>query len=361
MKWIQVTIVTLIAVITVVLVGSVVRDRNALVEDRHGAETGVAPGTAASPESVNTSETVFRKASPSVVVVKIFNSGDKRMTGLGSGVVVAPFAVATNRHVVEAGGEIRVFDQGRSYAATVLHADREYDLCTLSVPGLPAPPADLASVGTIRAGQRVYAIGAPKGLELSISDGLVSAVRPYGEFPLIQTNAPISKGSSGGGLFDTDGRLVGITTASAIDGQNINFALAADLVPLLPSRSADIGTLDPIVPVKRADEIANKELLAQLREGRQAIAASETELKTMAGEIDRHTTAMNELRQSMDGFIPSGNMKAYNDMVPQFNRMNNDRNELVKRFEQKRQTHSALIEQHNRTAERYNDQGRLQP
>ena len=152
MKWFQVTIVTLIAVITVVLVGRVVRDRNALVEDRHGAETGVAPGTAASPgaiagtaaspESVNTSEAVFRKASPSVVVVKIFTGDDKRLTELGSGVVVGPGTVATNRHVVEAGGEIRVFDQGRSYAATVLHADREYDLCTLSVPGLTAPAAD---------------------------------------------------------------------------------------------------------------------------------------------------------------------------------------------------------------------------
>lgn len=129
----------------------------------------------------------------------------------------------------------------------------------------------------------------PRGLELSVSDGLVSSVRPYGAFPLIQTNAPISKGSSGGGLFDTDGRLVGITTSSAIDGQNINFALVADLITQLPARTADIKTLKPIVPVQRADEINHKALLDVLQERKQVIAVSEAELKVMGEEIDRHT------------------------------------------------------------------------
>jgi len=385
-SFILTAIIASIAVIAGVLVMNVARDRKALLEPPPETVTGKeigtfgpvvdagrgpAPdsppplgeiaGTAAPPETVNTSEAVFRKASPSVVTVEIFNGDDKRLSKLGSGVVIRPGTVATNRHVVESGGEIRVIDQGRAYAATVMHADREYDLCTLSVPGLTAPAADMASVRTIRVGQRVYAIGAPKGLELSISDGLVSGVRPYGEFPLIQTNASISKGSSGGGLFDTDGRLVGITTASAIDGQNINFALVTDLFSQLPARSADIRTLNPIVPVKRSDEIKNKALLASLQEAKQAIVACEADLRAMADEINRYTLAMNELKESLNGFISSGNVKAYNDMVPQFNRMNSDRNELVNRFEQKRQAHAALIEQHNRTAERYSDQSRLQP
>jgi len=320
-----------------------------------------AAGSAAPPETAGTSEEVLRKTYPSVVTVKVFGGEDRRLTTFGSGVVVGPGTVATNRHVVESGGELRVSHQGRDYAATVLHADREYDLCSLSAPGLPAPPADMASVDTVRAGQRVYAIGAPRGLELSISDGLVSAVRPYGEFPLIQTNAAISKGSSGGGLFDTGGRLVGITTASAIDGQNINFALPADLVRRLPERSADIRTLDPIVPVRRAEEVNDKALIDELHESRRAIAESESELKAMVEELNRQTSAMNELRRAMNGFAAASDAKSYNELVPRYNEMNGTRNELVNRLEEKQRAHLALVERYNRAAERRSDRGRMRP
>ncbi len=381
-------IVAAIAAAAFAFVWIVARDRGTLVEARRGPGPGMTAGTAAPdvpayagpepspappfpagapaeavapPETAGTSEEVFRIASPSVVTVKVFGGEDRRLTTFGSGVVVGPGTVATNRHVVESGGELRVSHQGRDYAATVLHADREYDLCSLSAPGLPAPPADTASVGTVRAGQRVYAIGAPRGLELSISDGLVSAVRPYGEFPLIQTNAAISKGSSGGGLFDTGGRLVGITTASAIDGQNINFALPADLVRRLPERSADIRTLDPIVPVRRAEEVNDKALIDELHESRRAIAESESELKAMVEELNRQTSAMNELRRAMNGFAAASDAKSYNELVPRYNEMNGTRNELVNRLEEKQRAHLALVERYNRAAERRSDRGRMRP
>jgi len=373
-------IALLIVIMTVVFFRDVFRDRRVLEQARHEAERnmhpetynpGVGPapvypplgaiaGTTAAPETIKTSEIVFKKASPSVVTVKIFSGADKRLLVQGSGVVVGPGTVVTNRHVVESGGEIRVIDHGQAYPASVMYSDKEYDLCALGVPSLPAPQVDIASVQTIRVGQRVYAIGAPSGLELTISDGLVSSVRPYGAFPVIQTNASISKGSSGGGLFDTDGRLVGITTFSAIDGQNINFALVADLISQLPARSADIGTLKPIVPVKRADEINNKAILDALQERKQAIVESEAELKVMGEEINRYTFTLSELKRSMDGFRSSRNANAFNEMVPRYNQITSLRNELTNRYEEKRQVHVALIEQHNQMAEQYRNQSRLQ-
>ena len=373
-------IALLIVIMTVVFFRDVIRDRRDLEQARHEAERnmhpetynpGVGPapvypplgaiaGTTAAPETINTSERVFKKASPSVVTVKIFSGADKRLLVQGSGVVVGPGTVVTNRHVVDSGGEIRVIDHGQAYPASVMYSDKEYDLCALGVPSLPAPQVDIASVQTIRVGQRVYAIGAPSGLELTISDGLVSSVRPYGAFPVIQTNASISKGSSGGGLFDTDGRLVGITTFSAIDGQNINFALVADLISQLPARSADIGTLKPIVPVKRADEINNKAILDALQERKQAIVVSEAELKVMGEEINRYTYTLSELKRSMDGFRSSRNANAFNEMVPRYNQITSLRNELANRYEQKRQVHVALIEQYNQMAEQYRNQSRLQ-
>ncbi|MFA6148409.1 MAG: serine protease [bacterium] len=381
----QGAILAIIMIVAAVFFRDVIRDRKVLEQSgrnaddtaRHdsigagaggdpGVTSGPSPplgaisGRTASPDSVDTSEAVFRKASPSVVTVKIYSGEEKRLTVQGSGVVVDHGVVVTNRHVVESGSEIRVIDRGQSHPASVVYADREYDMCALGVPGLPAPPAEMASLQTVRVGQRVYAIGAPRGLELTISDGLVSAIRPYGTFPVIQTNAAISKGSSGGGLFDTDGRLVGITTAAAIEGQNINFALAADLVSQLPARTADIGTLAPIVPVRRADDINDKELLDDLQEGKRAIAAGEAELKAMVEEINRYAFTLDEMRQSLNGFRASRDTKAFNDLVPRYNQLAGRRDEAASRYERKRQAVADLVERHNRTVERYRNQGRLQ-
>ena len=384
-RGIQTIIAFILVIITVVFFLDVFRDRRALEQSRHEVENKVRPetygtgagepqgpvpgthpplgtiaGTTAHPESNITSEVVFKKASPSVVTVKIFGGEDKRLLVQGSGVVVGPGTVVTNRHVVESGSEIRVIDHGQAYPASVMYSDREYDLCALGVPGLPAPQVDMASVQTIRAGQRVYAIGSPRGLELSISDGLVSAIRPYGTFPVIQTNASISKGSSGGGLFDTDGRLVGITTSSAIDGQNINFALVADLI--FTTSREDGGYQDPYADCSGAEGRRDQQQGAAecITGTKQAIAVSEAELKGMGEEINRHLLTLNEMKQSMDGFHSARNANAYNEMVPRYNQLVSLRSELANRYEQKRQAYVALVEQHNRMADQYKNQSRLQ-
>jgi tetratricopeptide (TPR) repeat protein len=82
-------------------------------------------------------------------------------------------------------------------------------------------------------GQNVISIGAPQGLELTLADGLISSLRPQAGSAIIQTTAPISHGSSGGGLFDSNGRLIGITTFQMVDGQNLNFALPVDWISQL--------------------------------------------------------------------------------------------------------------------------------
>jgi hypothetical protein len=73
----------------------------------------------------------------------------------------------------------------------------------------------------------VYTVGAPSGLDLTLGEGLVSSLRTHNGYRYIQTTAPISAGSSGGGLFDSSGNLIGITTFLIRDAQNLNFAVAA--------------------------------------------------------------------------------------------------------------------------------------
>jgi len=77
-------------------------------------------------------------------------------------------------------------------------------------------------------GEPVYTIGSPSGLENTLGEGIVSGLRNKKGMKYIQTSAPISPGSSGGGLFDIYGNLVGITTFLLEDAQNLNFALSAD-------------------------------------------------------------------------------------------------------------------------------------
>jgi Flp pilus assembly protein TadD len=186
--------------------------------------------------AAKTPEQIFVQVSPSVVVVDIFDAKEKPI-GLGSGAVIGVGQVITNCHVAQMGNSLQVRQSGKTFKAMLQYADPDRDLCQLSVPDLKAPPVILGSAKKLRVGQRVYAIGAPEGLELTLSEGLISSLRLYEGSQYIQTSAAISHGSSGGGLFDDQGRLVGITTFQFVEGQNLNFALPVDWIGELPKRA----------------------------------------------------------------------------------------------------------------------------
>jgi hypothetical protein len=177
---------------------------------------------------------LYKRLSPSVFVVEALDaSGSVEATG--SAVAVASSEVVTNRHVIEAGVSWRLKRGSRTWPLTITHLDPDHDLCQLKAKSLNARPVPVRSSTTLAVGERVFAIGAPEGLELTMSEGLVSGLREYENARLIQTSAPISPGSSGGGLFDAQGRLVGITTFFFKEGQNLNFALPGEWVRALLS------------------------------------------------------------------------------------------------------------------------------
>ena len=176
-----------------------------------------------------TAEEVFAAASHSVVTVLAFDR-QHAAKGLGSGVVIAPERVVTNCHVLAGAAAAGVVFQDLGMQASVVDSMINHDLCLLAVPGLPATPIRRGASIDLRVGQRVYALGAPHGLELTFSEGMISSLRRKGKHPLIQTSAPISQGSSGGALLSRDGRLIGITTLQHKTGQNLNFAVPADWI-----------------------------------------------------------------------------------------------------------------------------------
>jgi len=191
----------------------------------------------------------YKLASPSVALIRTyarltrdsnFNPTTERSEQpilQGSGVVIDNGLVVSNCHVLMAGGFWTVTIGGHEYTDGKLsETDPERDLCTLKVPNLSAPSARLASDKAV-VGQHVFSIGAPKGLELTIGEGIISALRQDSDRTVLQTTAPISPGSSGGGLFDEHGELLGITAFRYVEGENLNFALPVSWIADLPDRS----------------------------------------------------------------------------------------------------------------------------
>jgi tetratricopeptide (TPR) repeat protein len=187
------------------------------------------------PVHAKTASQVFDSASASVVVVHGYDAKNKAKSQ-GSGVALSGGAVVTNCHVLKSTARYSVIYRNKTYPAQIRHSDWDRDVCSLSVPGLNAAPATLGATRVLKVGQRVYAIGAPNGLELTLSDGIISSLRDLDSGRYIQTTAPISPGSSGGGLFDEDGRLIGLPTFYLDKGQQLNFALPVEWVKDLPGR-----------------------------------------------------------------------------------------------------------------------------
>ena len=119
---------------------------------------------------------LYQRLSPSVFIVEAIDDKGS-IVALGSAVAVSPNEVVTNTHVIDPGTRVRIRQREQTWTARVEHVSLHADLCRLEVHGLQSPPASLRPSKTVAIGEQVYAIGAPEGLEFTISGGLVSGIR----------------------------------------------------------------------------------------------------------------------------------------------------------------------------------------
>ncbi|GGN97146.1 hypothetical protein GCM10010112_89070 [Actinoplanes lobatus] len=203
-------------------------------------------GTPASAAAATITETgdlapIVAKVQPSVVTVLVDSA---RSSSLGSGVALsADGLILTNNHVVAADGTVSVrLSTGQTVPARVIATDATHDLALVQATGLSGlTPVTFATDDSVAVGDTVLAFGAPLGLEGTVTSGIVSAldrsVDTGGEklTGLLQTDAAINQGNSGGALVDTSGRVVGINVAIATSGEStgsvgLGFAIPADTV-----------------------------------------------------------------------------------------------------------------------------------
>jgi S1-C subfamily serine protease len=205
---------------------------------------------------------VARKVVPSIVAIEVAaDNGDDTFSAFasGSGVVLSRDGlIVTNQHVIE-GADLAqvVLQNGVVYQATVIGGDRVTDLAVLRIDAPGLIPIELGSTETLSIGDMAVAVGNPLGLPggASVTVGVVSAFdrevtvgagtndRLFG---MLQTDAPITRGSSGGALVDGRGRLIGITTAIGVTdagAEGVGFAIPVELMTRITDELIDAGSV----------------------------------------------------------------------------------------------------------------------
>ena len=196
-----------------------------------------------------TAQEIYDKCSPAVFYIVIYDIMDN-MIKTGSGFFINGSGVAvTNYHVIRgAARAVITTSDGQEYEVSGIYDyDESIDLALLQIDGSGFAWLEMGDSDSIVTGMDAYTIGSPLGFQNSFSQGIISsASRMVSGISCIQTTAPISSGSSGGALLDNTGKVVGVTTMTAIDAQNINIAVPINLV-----RELDRGklvTLNSILP-----------------------------------------------------------------------------------------------------------------
>lgn len=211
---------------------------------------------------------VVDTVAPAVVHVEVSGTRNgKRAEGSGSGVVVSPDGlILTNNHVIDGAKEVAIsMSDGRRFSARTLGRDPDTDLAVLrGETNETLPAARLANSKSVRQGQIAIAIGNPLGFQSTVTAGIVSAVgrslraqsgRLIGD--VIQTDAALNPGNSGGPLANSSGQIIGINTAVIVGAQGICFSVASNtalhvLTQILAHgrvRRARIGIVAEQVPV----------------------------------------------------------------------------------------------------------------
>ncbi len=197
-----------------------------------------------------------KKARPAVMLLVVSDATGKEI-GTGTGFLVSSDGkLVTNYHVIEkaASAIAKAENGGLFHVEGVLASDQKNDLVLLKIKGKDLPFLTLGNGDKIEVGTRISVIGSPLGLEGTLSEGIVSALREVvGDRKLVQVTAAISPGSSGSPLLNSAGEVIGVARALLREGQALNFAVPVDRVTFLLAVAKKVGTPQSLDKVRKTE------------------------------------------------------------------------------------------------------------
>ncbi len=180
---------------------------------------------------------MLKRLKSATVRIMVYNAKGEQ-TSAGSGFFIRDRQVITNFHVIRGGraAKIKIFDNNVYKVRSVLAYDAEYDLALLDVDIPKSSGTTVLSLARKypREGEKVIALGNPLDDGFAFSDGIISAIKTYGDVgKMLQFTAPISPGNSGGPLVNMAGEVLGVVASYRKDGQNFNYAIPSERVEIL--------------------------------------------------------------------------------------------------------------------------------
>ncbi len=210
-----------------------------------------------------TPQQIAKKAFRSTVLL-VMEDAEGQPLSFGSGFFIGDGQIATNFHVVEgaASGHAKLVGKEAKFNIEGWTAiDAQRDLIILKVPTFGPEVISLGNSDLTEVGETVYAVGNPRGLEGTFSDGIISSIRLLESGKLIQITAPISSGSSGGPVLNQKGEAIGVSVLSVRDGQNLNFAIPSNYLKNLLTK---VGRAKPLFQAPALTEDPTMHLPAKI-------------------------------------------------------------------------------------------------
>ncbi len=198
---------------------------------------------------------------PSTVLL-MMNNSDSEDGKSGSGFFVAEDVVVTNFHVIKetTEGFAKIYGQEKIYQILgVVGVDEANDLALLKIDGVKGKQLKLNTDDATAVGDEVFAVGNPKGLEGTFSQGIVSSIRKTEKFNFLQITASISSGSSGGAVLNDNGQVIGVAVGAIESGQSLNFAIPVSLLRDLISKKTLLKPLASIQVKSKSEKSAKSD------------------------------------------------------------------------------------------------------